>query len=830
MATHLKQLELLYTPRRAQKCLFASDGNSCKKNLSRDLSYNKDIEATSGEDSDLGPMSPLALTDRSPNSCGSSPGREFVSPLATPEKSPSLPMASWDRLISYRRNTEDYTSLFNSLKKLSREARYSPRCNTITNQSFPRSMSPSPVKETSASSTPSTPKCSEVDAMADEIIPETPQRSCATDIQNQSITETPRKSGTPSPHRLITPLGSITKSALLPKLHRRKSLGTFEANENFSPEQKEKTLKRHARDQLLMTPAKLFKADDSSAPRARAALFQEKKTEAPVNNISLSTKMFYSSGKKSERPFVVNSLKNNDVKRRRSLPIQSSSSSRCSLKKQRFGMINAGVFHGIKKPKTKVNLKVLKKEGQQVTQSPAESNENKENKNPLVEQALPMEANATTERTSSPEIDESRRFFKTIKPSQTATVTVNKRIKLKIADGKILLNQKHGFYSTNACNKQRAKAKDVSCDATDLTVDEPSVETTLEGNKVANILKILEDDWANDDYDTMETLTVNTNTVSSPTTTLAQDAIMSPASELSNMTSTMNIRDVTSLTSFGSLSLSNTNNNPAKVDQESEEKYYPLFTKRYAAPSADFSKETGKINKSTREKRNTQWQLSVKNGQDQYQLDAGQKHFGATQCPECNIVYQLGDAEDENAHLNYHNSIRTLKFQGWKNERVMMENSFTGSRIILVESHDPKQYWKKVSEILAVVDRDLGLADMKLCVYENKKVYLYIREKSVLGVLVAEHIKTAHRMIPELIELDCCTAESTPAKCGINVVWTAMSHRKQGIATRLVNTLRAKFFYGYVMSLDDIAFSTPSLSGKIFAEKYTKTRNFKVYS
>jgi N-acetyltransferase len=31
------------------------------------------------------------------------------------------------------------------------------------------------------------------------------------------------------------------------------------------------------------------------------------------------------------------------------------------------------------------------------------------------------------------------------------------------------------------------------------------------------------------------------------------------------------------------------------------------------------------------------------------------------------------------------------------------------------------------------------------------------------------------------------------------------------------------------MSVEDIAFSTPTLSGKFFAEKYTKTRNFKVY-
>lgn len=69
------------------------------------------------------------------------------------------------------------------------------------------------------------------------------------------------------------------------------------------------------------------------------------------------------------------------------------------------------------------------------------------------------------------------------------------------------------------------------------------------------------------------------------------------------------------------------------------------------------------VTKST--KKNMQWQLSTKGGgaEDQYQLDAGQKSFGATQCSECNIVYQLGNPEDENAHLNYHNSVQTLKFQ-----------------------------------------------------------------------------------------------------------------------------------------------------------------------
>ncbi|CAL1682848.1 unnamed protein product [Lasius platythorax] len=814
------QGDLLYTPRRAQKCLFApSKGSSCKKNTSQSLNCSKNVEALSGEDSDLGPMSPLAFTDRSPSISGSSSGREFISPFATPEKLPlsDAPM-SWDRLTS-KCNKEDHMLSFSSLRKVTRAARYS-RCISVITSS--KSLPSSPR----ASMEPLTPQRSKMSVTMDEIVPETPQRSFATELQNQGITETPRKSRTPE-CRQITPLSSITKTAPLPKLHRRKSLSGFEMSESFSPEQKENTLKRRAHDQLAVKPAKLFKTDDS-APRARAALFQEKRNESSgLKDISLSTKTFYNSNARTERPSAF-SCSDSDVKKRRSLQAQNINSRRSLLKKQKVGKISAGVCHGIKKPKKpKVKPEVLKKEGQHVTQNPAASN-----KNPSMDEA---QMNAIAERAPSPEIDESKRFFKTkkLRLIQGATVIMNNKIKLKVADNKIILNQKHVPATTNV-RKQQVKATDICLDTTDLTVDEPEVEATLEQDKVINLLKILEDDWADDEYDTMETLansTVNTISPLKSTAALSKDAIMSPATELSNMTSTMNIKDIP-LTNFGNLSLDNKdNNNDAVKSGENEKQYFPLFNKGYSAPNNIFE-ETSNVNATKSIKKNMQWQLSAKCGgaEDQYQLDAGQKAFGATQCPECNIVYQLGNPEDENAHLNYHNSVRTLKFQGWKNERVIMEDPFTSSRIILVEPHDSKQYWKKISEILAVVDRDLGLADMSMSDYQDKTIFLYIREKNILGILVAEPIQTAHRMIPELIELDCCTAESTPTKCGINVVWTAMSHRKQGIATKLVDTLRSKFFYGYVMSLDDIAFSIPTPSGKIFAEKYTKTQNFKVYN
>lgn len=49
-------------------------------------------------------------------------------------------------------------------------------------------------------------------------------------------------------------------------------------------------------------------------------------------------------------------------------------------------------------------------------------------------------------------------------------------------------------------------------------------------------------------------------------------------------------------------------------------------------------------------------------GNNQYIIDAGQKKFGATQCKECSIVYQIGDPEDEVSHMKYHDSALNLKF------------------------------------------------------------------------------------------------------------------------------------------------------------------------
>lgn len=58
----------------------------------------------------------------------------------------------------------------------------------------------------------------------------------------------------------------------------------------------------------------------------------------------------------------------------------------------------------------------------------------------------------------------------------------------------------------------------------------------------------------------------------------------------------------------------------------------------------------------------TNKKIKLSSTKDQYLIDAGQKKFGATQCSECGIIYQIGDAVDENDHMTYHSASDILKF------------------------------------------------------------------------------------------------------------------------------------------------------------------------
>ncbi len=69
----------------------------------------------------------------------------------------------------------------------------------------------------------------------------------------------------------------------------------------------------------------------------------------------------------------------------------------------------------------------------------------------------------------------------------------------------------------------------------------------------------------------------------------------------------------------------------------------------------------------------------------------------------------------------------------------------------------------------------------------------------------------------------------TRASLGVKQVWVGQACRRQGVARRLVEVARAKFYYGFVVPRDQLAFSQLSTHGYAFAQSYMAGQRLLVY-
>ncbi|XP_077566862.1 N-acetyltransferase ESCO2 isoform X2 [Stigmatopora nigra] len=233
-----------------------------------------------------------------------------------------------------------------------------------------------------------------------------------------------------------------------------------------------------------------------------------------------------------------------------------------------------------------------------------------------------------------------------------------------------------------------------------------------------------------------------------------------------------------------------------------------------------------------------------KHDHDQLIIDAGQKQFGATSCGSCGMVYSAENPEDNFQHDQFHQSVlESIKFVGWKKERVVAE--FWDGKIILVMPDDPKYAVKKAEEIRRLADDELGFQQVALSRPAQAKTYLFVnRDRAVVGCLVAESIRQGFRVLEEtngsrdLTKDDfmdrhrawCCSTVPEKALCGVSRVWVFSLARRQGVARRMLDTVRSTFMYGSLLTKEEIAFSDPTPDGKKFATAYCGTPRFLVYN
>ncbi|XP_036368294.1 N-acetyltransferase ESCO2-like [Octopus sinensis] len=227
----------------------------------------------------------------------------------------------------------------------------------------------------------------------------------------------------------------------------------------------------------------------------------------------------------------------------------------------------------------------------------------------------------------------------------------------------------------------------------------------------------------------------------------------------------------------------------------------------------------------------------------QLTLDAGQKRFGAIQCPQCTMFYTRADPVDETTHAKFHYSLlTTLKFTGWKKERVVQEYSETGCRIILVLPDDPKYVIRKVEDLNHVMGQELGFPDSTLSFQCNYKIFLYISdEKRIDGCCIAEAIKEGFRVVPNSPNEQsqtqmkqgrrpcCCRTEPEACPIGISKIWVYGPSRRTSIASKLLDCVRHWFQYGVPVPKNKLAFSDPTPEGMLLATKYTGSMSFLVY-
>ncbi|GAB4818787.1 hypothetical protein N2152v2_005833 [Parachlorella kessleri] len=129
----------------------------------------------------------------------------------------------------------------------------------------------------------------------------------------------------------------------------------------------------------------------------------------------------------------------------------------------------------------------------------------------------------------------------------------------------------------------------------------------------------------------------------------------------------------------------------------------------------------------------------------QMHLDVGQRDFHLSKCAVCGLLYAKGEESDEKTHAAYHTSVfKGVRYQALPGERQLLADA-TG-RLVVVPSSSSRSR----KELSGFLEEQMGLVKGWL-LDAPVSLYLYVSPtKRVLGCVVAEGIKEAFPVIPQL--------------------------------------------------------------------------------
>ncbi|EDW69217.1 N-acetyltransferase eco [Drosophila virilis] len=252
---------------------------------------------------------------------------------------------------------------------------------------------------------------------------------------------------------------------------------------------------------------------------------------------------------------------------------------------------------------------------------------------------------------------------------------------------------------------------------------------------------------------------------------------------------------------------------------EPQVKLFPIFTQRLQ-PMQQMSSRR-KLDASAR-------LMAAATGSNQYQIDAGQKAFGARQCQQCGLVYTVHEPEEEQLHREYHDSVHVLRFKGWIDEDIVAvcPDWAADGRIIRLNEHAPAIRLQRLTEVIRMVDKELGYSSY--IIPKTFVAYFAVRKQQIVGLCLVQPLTQAHRFI-QVDGTDYFSEETFEASCGVSRIWVSPLQRRRGIASKLLRAVQSHTMLGIEISRDRIAFSTPTDDGRALARQFTQNENFLTY-
>ena len=224
-------------------------------------------------------------------------------------------------------------------------------------------------------------------------------------------------------------------------------------------------------------------------------------------------------------------------------------------------------------------------------------------------------------------------------------------------------------------------------------------------------------------------------------------------------------------------------------------------------------------------------------------------------------------SEDSALHREFHN----MNKQGVDAGKTLMRDGGTKSvlparrrlqrneAILMIDRRSSIGSRNKVKKILEVVNSELSATEIedkylwgrmvsiaramptrKTSIGESTegmprfKAFIYLVSERCVGFCLVEKIGSAHRVTESSVTESAETHnpgqghsssisisdKQDVALLGISRIWTSRSHRRQGIASTLLECARRHFFYGMEVTKDLVAFSQPTDSGGKLARRW----------